>query len=141
MIISVSTQISLVIFSLLAGIFTGILFDIYRMIRGFKNLNKYITFVEDLLFWILASILVFLFLLYTNYAYVSIYIYLLIAIGVCLYIKFISKLFLVLEFNSIRFISKVLRVIVKTVFFPIQAVIYELRHKPNRYKNKKLEKK
>lgn len=91
MIISISTQIRLIIFSLTAGIITGILFDFYRLIRGFKDLNKIITFIEDTLFWVFTAIIVFIFLMYTNYAYMGMYVYILLGIGICLYLKFFSN--------------------------------------------------
>ena len=43
-------QFDIVIYTLLAGILTGILFDAYRLIRGYK-IPKLIVVVEDLLFW------------------------------------------------------------------------------------------
>ena len=87
MIISINHQVKLLVFSLASGMITGVLFDIYRIIRGLENPNRVITFIEDTLFWILTGILVFVFLLYTNYAYVGFYVYLFIAIGIYLYMN------------------------------------------------------
>lgn len=125
MLFSISFQLRLLIFSVLGGILTGILFDIYRLIRGLSNPNKLITLVEDILFWIFASILVFTFLLYTNYAYVSIYIYLLIFIGMIIYLKILSDLFILLLYNLNKFIYKVMRIMLKYIMFPIDFIIYK----------------
>ena len=61
-------QFSIILYALLAGILTGLMFDLYRIIRGSK-VPKVIIVVEDILFWGLAAMVVFAFLLYTNYFY------------------------------------------------------------------------
>ncbi len=50
MIFSMPEQVNLFVFSIIGGMLIGILFDIYRIIRGIESLNKFITAVEDLLF-------------------------------------------------------------------------------------------
>ena len=61
-------QFSIILYAMLAGILTGAMFDLYRIIRG-SNVNKIVIAIEDILFWILAAMAVFAFLLYTNYAF------------------------------------------------------------------------
>ncbi|WP_125154105.1 spore cortex biosynthesis protein YabQ [Clostridium rectalis] len=129
MIISIHQQLKLLIFSLASGIITGILFDIYRIIRGFENPKQIVTFIEDTLFWILSGILVFIFLLYTNYAYVGFYVYLFIALGIYLYLKFVSKVFLKVLHNILKSIGKALRMSKNLIFFPIEVMIYKFRRK------------
>ena len=53
--LELNMQFNIVIYSILAGIITGVLFDIYRVIRGL-NSKKILTIIEDILFWILISI-------------------------------------------------------------------------------------
>ena len=129
MVISISQQFRLVIFSLAAGIITGVLFDSYRLIRGFSNLNKIVTFIEDTLFWIFTSVVVFIFLLYTNYAYIGMYVYMCIAIGVYLYIKLISKFFISSQYRVLKVLGKILRVVRNFIFYPFQFVIYSFKRK------------
>lgn len=129
MVISISQQFRLVIFSLAAGIITGVLFDSYRLIRGFSNLNKVVTFIEDTLFWIFTSVVVFTFLLYTNYAYIGMYVYMCIAIGIYLYIKLISKFFISSQYRVLKLLGKILRVVRNFIFYPFQFVIYSFKRK------------
>ncbi|MBU5486268.1 spore cortex biosynthesis protein YabQ [Clostridium sp. MSJ-11] len=129
MIISIEHQVKLVVFSLASGIITGILFDIYRIIRGFENPNKVITYIQDILFWIMSSILVFIFLLYFNYAYVGFYVYLFIIVGIFFYLKLASNIFIKVLYNSINIIGKLLRVLKNTILFPIELLIYKIKNK------------
>ena len=46
MVISINQQFGLIIFSLVSGMITGVLFDLYRLIRGFNISNKIIPCFE-----------------------------------------------------------------------------------------------
>ena len=129
---SISTQIRLVIFSLTAGIITGVLFDFYRVIRGFANINRVVVFIEDMLFWTFAGISVFLFLLYANHAYTDMYVYLLIITGIFLYFKFVSSELIGLEEKVLGVIVKGLRIIINFVLYPFEIIIYCLKSKNNK---------
>ncbi|ADK17174.1 MULTISPECIES: spore cortex biosynthesis protein YabQ [Clostridium] len=136
MIISISTQIRLIIFSLTAGIITGILFDFYRLIRGFKDLNKIITFIEDTLFWVFTAIIVFIFLMYTNYAYMGMYVYILLGIGICLYLKFFSNFLIELHNKFFKVLGRLFRVFIYIIIYPFQYLIYSVKRKnKKKYKN------
>ncbi len=129
MIISLIGQVNLIIFSLLAGIITGVFFDIYRLIRGFENPNKVLTIIQDLLFWTLTSIVVFIFLMYTNKGYINFYVYVCLIIGVYLYLKLLSGVFIRVQYKLIIFNGKVFRVVWNAVLYPANLLVYKLKIK------------
>jgi spore cortex biosynthesis protein YabQ len=129
MIISISKQLGLVVFSIVAGLITGMLFDSYRLIRGFSNVNKIITFIEDTLFWIFTSVVVFVFLVYENYAYIGMYVYMCIGIGVYLYIKVISKFYLSYQYKIFKVMGKIIRISKNSILYPFQFIIYSFKRK------------
>lgn len=129
MVISIGQQFRLVIFSLIAGIITGVLFDSYRLVRGFTSINRVITLIEDTLFWILTAIVVFIFLLYTNYAYIGIYVYMCMAIGIYLYIKLISNIFIRSQYKILRTVCKIFRITRNIILYPFQVIVYSLKTK------------
>jgi spore cortex biosynthesis protein YabQ len=129
MLSSISNQINLLGFSILAGVITGMLFDLYRVFRGLENPNIVVTFIEDTLFWILTSIIVFIFLLNTNYAYMRAYVYVAIALGVILYIALLSKHFIKIQYKLIRTIAKVIRVIFNFLIYPLELLFYNVKRK------------
>lgn len=129
MITSLINQLRLIAFSLLAGMMTGVLFDMYRLIRGFRNPNKILTAIQDLLFWTLTSIVIFIFLMYTNEGYINFYVYLCLALGVYLYLKLLSKVFINGQYKLIKFNGKVVRVIINTVLYPVDLILYKLKIK------------
>lgn len=129
MLSTVSTQFNLIIFSVFAGMLTGILFDIYRVFRGLESPNKVITFIEDTLFWILTGIIVFIFLLSTNYAYIRVYVYCAIALGIILYIWLFSKAFIKVQYKLMKAMGKVLRICLNFIFYPLRLIIYSMKTK------------
>lgn len=129
MITSLINQVRLITFSLLAGMMTGVFFDIYRLIRGFRNPNKLLTIIQDLLFWTLTSIVVFIFLMYTNEGYINFYVYVCLVIGVYLYLKLLSKVFINVQFKLLKFNGKVFRVILNAILYPADLLLYKLKIK------------
>lgn len=129
MIMSISMQFRLMVFSFAAGIMTGILFDLYRIIRGFSNLNKLVVLIEDILFWIFAGISVFVFLLYTNHAYTDTYVYLWIALGIYLYFKLLSKMFFNMGKVTFKLIGRLIRILVNSMVYPFRFIIYHFQSK------------
>jgi spore cortex biosynthesis protein YabQ len=116
MLLPIESQFKIVIFSLLAGVLTGTFFDFYRIVRGY-GVSKFLKIAEDILFWILCSITVFTFLLYTNYAFLGVYVYLFIGIGAIIYMKFISVHFFKIEQRIGRGFLKLLRIIGKNMSY------------------------
>ena len=101
-------QFSIILYALLAGILTGLMFDLYRIIRGSK-VPKVIIVVEDILFWGLAAMVVFAFLLYTNYAFLGVYVYAFMLISLGLYMKFVSNKCIRFELKVVNGVGKMLR--------------------------------
>lgn len=134
MILSTISQLQLLIYNILAGVLTGILFDIYRSIRGAYN-NKIVVFIQDILFWILASIIVFIFLFIMDYAYIGIYCYIYIGVGLFLYLKLISKYFLFIINKIGRCIGKIIRVFINIILYFLENLIYVFIKKEKKYKN------
>lgn len=126
--LKLDVQLNIVIYSLIAGGITGILFDAYRLIRGVK-IPRFLIFIEDILFWILCSLAIFSFLLYTNYAFLGVYVYLFIFISLALYFKLVSNYII----NWERFIAKVayklLKVIFKNFMYPFKIFLSKMGNK------------
>ena len=128
--LEISVQLNIIFYSFLSGIITVILFDEYRIIRG-SNGIKIIFIIEDILFWTLTAIIIFIFLLYNSYAFLGMYVYLFIIISLGVYFKFISKHIIIVE----KFIGKVvirsLRVIFKHLIYPIKIFMLKMGNKSN----------
>lgn len=127
MVISISKQIGLLIFSFISGIITGVFFDFYRGIRGNTNINSIVKTIEDILFWCLAGVVIFIFLLYNNCAFIGAYVYLWIVIGLYVYLFFVSKYVYPIFTWGITGLCKIVRIIVNTIVYPFKILIYKLK--------------
>ena len=123
-------QFSIILYAMLAGILTGAMFDLYRIIRG-SNVNKIVIAIEDILFWILAAMAVFTFLLYTNYAFLGAYVYIFMIISLTLYIRFISNICIKFELKLISALGKMFRVIFKNFIYLFKVIFHNITGKNN----------
>ncbi|WP_300386419.1 spore cortex biosynthesis protein YabQ [Clostridium sp.] len=126
--LKINVQIDIVVYSILAGILIGILFDFYKIIRGIK-VPKIVVVIEDLLFWILTALFIFVFLLFNNYAFLGPYVYIFMIITLLLYIKFISPIILHIERRFISIFISIFRVIFKNIIYPIKIIYYNISGK------------
>ena len=126
--LGLNMQISLVMYSLIGGFIAGILFDIYRVIRGLNSI-KILTIIEDTLFCVLIALVIFTFLLYTNYAFLTPYVYIFIIIAILLYFRFISKFFYVSQVTTARIFYKLIRILLKNIWYPLKIIVYKVTDK------------
>lgn len=125
-----NVQFSIIVYALLAGILTGLMFDLYRIIRGSK-VPKALIVIEDTLFWILAAMIVFAFLLYTNYAFLGPYVYIFMLISLALYMKFISNKCIDFELYVVNGVGKMFRIIFKNISYPFKIIFHNITGKNN----------
>lgn len=128
--LSTNMQFNIILYSILAGILTGSMFDIYRIIRGSK-VPKIIVVIEDILFWILAALVVFCFLLYTNYAFLGVYVYLFMLATLFVYLKLVSQIFFKIEIRILNFLGKLSRILFKNIMYPFKVIFYNIMGKNN----------
>lgn len=129
MIISNFTQFNLMLYSIAAGFFTGISFDLYRVIRGFESKNKILGFVEDILFWTLIGILTFAFLFRKSDAIMNYYVYIFIAAGIFLYMVVFSNKLIRYEKRFLAVFLTIMRAICKCFTYPLRLLFNKLFNK------------
>ncbi|HJC99644.1 spore cortex biosynthesis protein YabQ [Candidatus Arthromitus sp. SFB-turkey] len=114
--INLGIQVLILLYSFLSGIVFGISFDVYRILVGNSKKN-FFNFIKCSIFWIIIGIIVFCFLLYTQYAILSFYTYFYIFLGVVFYLKFISKNIFLKVKILINGILTVFRIIFKNMCY------------------------
>lgn len=123
-------QFDIIIYALLAGVLTGVLFDLYRIIRGL-GVPKGVLIVEDILFWTLSAMIIFAFLLYTNYAFLGPYVYIFMIVSLIAYLKLVSGFVIKIELKTIKFLGRIFRVIFKNISYPFKLIYYNFTGKNN----------
>lgn len=98
-----------------SGVALGVLFDVLRVLSGKLRLPRWSMPVVDIFYWIVATILVFRLLLYSNEGQIRVFVFLGIGIGICFYFAFISVWTIRLTLLVIRIVVWLYRFICKTV--------------------------
>lgn len=113
--------------TLATGAIVGLLFDCYRVTYNLVRPRRAVTYITDLLFWVIATALTFAVLLITNWAELRAYVFIGLFGGAVLYFKLLSKLTqaLILQvFRAIHFtITWIKRLLQLLVFKPIAWVL------------------
>lgn len=114
--INLGVQVLILLYSFFSGVVFGISFDVYRILVGNSRKN-FLNFIKCSIFWIVIGIMVFYFLLCTQYAILSFYTYFYIFLGVIFYLRVISKNIFLKVKILINGILSVLRIIFKNICY------------------------
>lgn len=112
-------QAYLFLIFILNGFLIGVIFDIFRILRKSFNTPNFITYIEDILFWIISACIVMYSLFIFNNGQFRAYIFIGIFLGVITYMLFFSKLFIMISVKIISFIKKIISTIFKIMSYPI----------------------
>lgn len=118
------------------GIIIGILFDLFRIIRKSFKTPDIITYVEDIIFFILVGCIL-LFSIFTfNNGEIRSYIFIGLFAGLIIYLLTISKYFIKISVIILNFIKKIIYLPIKTfcnfinkiIILPIKSLIEKLKN-------------
>lgn len=108
---------------LVSGMLIGVFFDVFRVLRKSFQTPDIITYIEDILFWILTGLfLLFVLFKFSNgiirsYQVVGLF------IGVIIYILSISKFFIKINVIIITFIKNIFCKILYLILYPIKFIL------------------
>lgn len=141
-------QAFLFVIFILNGFLIGILFDIFRILRKSFKTKDFITYVEDILFWLLAGAIVLFSIFKFNNGELRGFIFIGILIGTLIYMLLFSKIFIKINLYIINFIKKVFyfiiiipikfiyKIIDMIIFKPISFIIINIRKIVSNFKIK-----
>ncbi|EYE87905.1 spore cortex biosynthesis protein YabQ [Fervidicella metallireducens AeB] len=127
MILSVDKQLQYFLSTIIAGLMVGLMFDFYRINRGYSCPKKLVTAISDILFWIFAALITFVFLQKTNEGILGYYSFVGIILGLFFYFKFISRYVIKLLRKTFYYVIKFIRVLIIIIFYPIKLMRYLLK--------------
>ena len=100
----------------LTGIAIGVLFDFFRILRRTIKTSNIITYIEDVLFWILTGLLILYNIWFFNNGEIRIYIFIGLIFGFIMYLLTISKYLVKLCVTVLSFIKKIVYTPFKVIF-------------------------
>ena len=119
----VINQAYLFLIFIINGIVIGLLFDLFRILRRSFKTSDLITYIQDILFWILTGFI----LLYSIFTFsngeVRFYMFLGVFLGCLIYMLMISKYFININVRIIKILKNIICKIFSIIIFPINLII------------------
>ena len=112
---------------ILNGFLIGILFDIFRILRKSFKTKDVVTYIEDILFWIITGV----FLLYSVFKFndgeIRLYMFIAILIGVLLYMLILSSYIVKINVKIITSVKNLLQKTFNVFFKPFKKLFDKIR--------------
>lgn len=127
----VSNQAYLFLVFIVNGVLIGLLFDFFRIARKVVNTNDFITYIEDVLFWILAGAIVLYSIFIFNNGELRLFMFLGIILGAFSYMIFISSYVIKINVKIINILiipfKVIFRILHKIFFKPFTFIFINIR--------------
>ncbi len=123
----INNQAYLFIIFTINGIIIGILFDFFRVLRKTFKTKDFVTYIQDILFWIITGAII----LYSMCVFcdgeLRFFMILGIIMGVAIYMFTLSKYFIKVSVFIITVLKKILIYPIKLIFKPIFIICINIR--------------
>ncbi|RCX17869.1 spore cortex biosynthesis protein YabQ [Anaerobacterium chartisolvens] len=127
MTISVSSQAHIFLCAVVGGMIIGFIYDIFRIKRRTVRTRIIATNMEDLVYWLIVTLVMFIIVYYSNDGEIRGYIFAGTILGVTLYVVALSRIVMKLFLTAIKIISKILKIIWTIATYPIRLLARILR--------------
>ena len=108
----ITNQAYLFFIFIINGILIGLLFDFFRILRRIIKTNDIVTYIEDILFWILTGFIILYSIFVFNDGQLRLYMFLGIILGAFTYMIFISSYVIKINIKIINFLRKVVNIMI-----------------------------
>jgi len=112
--VELTNQVFTFMMTIVTGMVLGILFDSYRVLRGTCNPQLVLTWCMDLLYWLVATVIVFIALVSSNWGELRFYVFIGMLTGVACYYHWLSiyiirmlSTFVQVTRESVRWMKKI----------------------------------
>ena len=124
----ITNQANLFFIFCINGVLIGLLFDFFRILRRSFNTKDFITYIQDILFWILTGFILLYSIFTFNNGEIRLFMFLGVAIGIIIYMLFISSYIIKINVAIIKFIKNIIIKIFNIISIPFKT-LYNLTKK------------
>lgn len=111
----------------LVGMIIAILFDIFRILRKSFKTSDFVTYIEDIIFWILTGGILLYSIFTFNHGELRSYLFIAMAFGIVFYILLISKFFIKINVKIVNTIKNVILSFLHLILKPILGIFRLIR--------------
>ena len=113
-----ANQAYLFLVFILNGIIIGLLFDIFRILRRSFKTPNFITYIEDIVFWIMSTLIVLYSLFVFNNGEIRFYVFLATFFGIIIYSLTLSNICVIIISVIFKIIKRLFEIIWKILKLP-----------------------
>lgn len=124
----ITNQAYLFLIFVINGVIIGILFDFFRILRKSFKTPDFVTYIEDVIFWILTGLLTLYSIFVFNNGEIRFFMFLGIFIGIALYMLLCSTYIIKFSVFIINKTKKIILKIFNIIAYPIK-LIYKILKK------------
>lgn len=138
--VSVTAELRIFVLMLGGGALCGFLYDLFRILRRVHRTGGVMTVLQDSVYWLVNIFLVFGLILYANDGSLRWYVFFALLAGVVLYELLLSKWVISFSVVILNFFKKVLKILLKIIFYPV-FLVYRVLYRPISFLKKKISEK
>lgn len=112
---------------LISGMIIAIFFDTFRVLRKSFHTSDMITYIEDILFWLITGIFLLFVLFYVSNGEIRLYSIVALLLGAIFYMLTISKYFIHINVLIVTFFKKLLYQTYRILTYPIKLLLHMIR--------------
>ena len=106
----------------LNGIIIGLIFDFFRILRKSFKTSNFITYIEDILFWVLTGLLLIYSIFKFNNGEIRLFMLFGVFMGCVIYMLLISSFFIRINVKIISILKKITKNIIIIINIPISLI-------------------
>lgn len=123
----ITTQTNLFLIFIVNGFLIGLLFDFFRILRKTFKTNDLMTYIEDILFWILTGCIILYSIFIFNNGEIRLFLFLGILLGILLYMLFLSSHIIKINVTIINFLKKIIGSMLNILLTPLRYIYQIIR--------------
>lgn len=123
MLIPINNQAYIFLYLVFGGMVIAFVYDLFRVSRKAIRTNNILVYIQDMLFWLVVSIIMFVTLFFCNAGEIRGYALIAILLGAILYELVLSDIIVRLLLTVINVLKKIVVYIYKLVRIPVRYVI------------------
>ena len=124
----INNQAFLFLVFLLNGVFIGLIFDFFRILRKSFKTTNIITYIQDILFWILTGISIIFCMYKFSDGEMRFFMLLGMILGFCIYLLTFSQFIIKISVCIIKYVKIIIKTTIKIIISPLN-MIYKLFYK------------
>lgn len=119
----ISNQLYVFLIYSFSGVIIGLFFDVFRILRKSFKTPDFITYIEDIIFWILTGLFLIYIIFKFNNGEIRSYIFIGLGIGILLYLLIFSKYFIKINVIVIKYLKAIFRTIFQIITYPFKVIL------------------